>query len=194
MKIIEEAKKYAVIKYGPDDVTGYPHVIRVIDHAKWLAKRHSANQELLELSAIFHDIAFNGKNTATHTKESADICDTFLRDKNYSTDKRNRINKIIRRHTLRDWTMEGKPESTEEKILFDAETLERLTMHGFVRFITTASHLPYNNTKQIIKAAEKFIDENYNAMFFDDSKDKAKEPYLLVKNTIAHIKDELEIQ
>jgi len=194
MTLIEEAKKQAVLKYGPDPMTGYPHVIRITAHIKNLAKTHDADEELLEIAAIFHDIAFDGKNTATHAKESADICDTFLRDNNYPNDKRNRINLIIRRHTLRDWTMEGKPATTEEKILFDAETLERLTLHGFLRFITTSSHLPYNDTKQIIKAAEKFTDENYSAIFFDDTKNKANKSYLTVKNMIAQLKQELNIQ
>ncbi|RLG14112.1 MAG: hypothetical protein DRN71_03585, partial [Candidatus Nanohalarchaeota archaeon] len=75
--MIEEAKKYAVLKYGPDRITGYPHVMRIIDHVKNLTKTHDADEELLEIAAIFHDIAFDGKNTATHAKESADICDTF---------------------------------------------------------------------------------------------------------------------
>ena len=194
MTLIEEAKKYAVLKYGPDPMTGYPHVIRITDHVKNLAKAHNADEELLEIAAIFHDIAFDGKNTATHAKESADICDTFLRDNNYPNDKRNKINLIIRRHTLRDWTMEGKPTTTEEKILFDAETLERLTLHGFLRFVTTSSRLPYNDTKQIIKSAEKFTDENYSAIFFDDTKNKANKPYLTVKTMIAQLKRELNIQ
>ena len=89
--------------------------------------------------------------------------------------------------------MEGKPATTEEKILFDAETLERLTLHGFLRFITTSFHLPYNDTKQVIKAAEKFTDENYSAIFFEDTKNKVQKSYLTVKNTIAQLKQELDI-
>ncbi len=38
------------------------------------------------------------------------------------------------------------------------------------------------------------MDENYNAMFFDESKNKAQENYLLVKNAIARIKEELDIR
>ncbi|MFH1431864.1 MAG: HD domain-containing protein [archaeon] len=194
MSIIEESRKFAVTKYGPDPMTGYPHAMRVIEHVKWLSRLHSGNEELLEISAIFHDIAFDGKNIATHSVESANICDTFLRDQNYPAVKRNRIAKIIKRHTIRDWTIEGKPESSEDKILFDAEALERITMHGFLRFVTMSFRLPYNSTKEVINAAERFIDENYQAMFFDESKIKAQENYLLVKNAISHIKDELDIQ
>ena len=90
--------------------------------------------------------------------------------------------------------MEGKPQTTEEKILFDSETLERLTMHGFLRFITMSFRLPYNSTKEVIIASENFIDENYSAMFFDNSKRKAQESYLMVKSAIAQIKEELGIQ
>ncbi len=194
MSIIEEAKRYAVVKYGPDPMTGYPHVMRVLEHVKWLSKSHGGDEELLEISAIFHDIAFDEKNIATHSVESANVCDTFLRNNDYRNDKRNKVSKIIKRHTIRDWTMEGSPVSVEEKILFDAEALERLTMHGFLRFITVSFRLPYNDTKDVIRGAEKFMDENYGAMFFDDAKRKAKKSYVLVKSAISQMKDEMSIR
>ena len=194
MPLLDEAKKFAVVKYGPDQLTGYPHAMRVSVNAKDLAKLHGADAEIVELAAIFHDISLDGRNIATHAVESANICDTFLRDNRCPAEKRERIIAIIRKHTIRDWTMQGAPATTEEKILFDAEALERITMHGLMRFITMAFRLPYNSTKEVIKATEKFMDENYNSMFFDESKNKAQENYLLVKNAIARIKEELDIR
>ena len=58
-----------------------------------------------------------------------------------------------------------------------------------MRFIT----ISYNDKKQIIKAAEKFTDENYSAIFFEDTKNIANKLHPTVKSTMAQLKHELNI-
>ncbi len=189
MSLLEDAKKFAVDKMGPDRLSGYPHAERVLKNSRILRKLQGGDIELIELSAIMHDISFNGKNIATHATESANIADTFLEEHGVDFKRRQKVKKIIERHTVRDWTMNGAPETVEEKIVFDAEAIERISMHGFLMFITTSHNLPYSNTGQVVRALEKFVDENYKSIFFENTKHHVQKSYFLFKTVIEEIRD-----
>ncbi|MCK5334256.1 MAG: HD domain-containing protein [Candidatus Aenigmarchaeota archaeon] len=189
MSLIEDAKKFAVDKMGPDRLSGYPHAERVLKNARILQKLQGGDLELIEIAAIMHDVSFNGKNIATHATESANIAETFLEEHGVDFKRRQNVKKIIERHTVRDWTMKGEPETVEEKILFDAETIERVSMHGFLMFITTSHNLPYSNTGQVVRALEKFVNENYKSIFFEETKQRVQRSYFLLKTVIEEIRD-----
>ena len=194
MTLVEGAKKFVVNKMGPDRLSGYPHAERVLKSALSLQRIHGGDHELIELAVIMHDVAFDGKNIATHATESANIADTFLEENGVDFKQRQKIKKIIERHTVRDWTMNGAPETIEEKIVFDAEAIERISMHGFLMFITTSHNLPYANTGQVVRALEKFVDENYKSIFFEDTRHHVQKGYFLLKTVIEEIRDGANIK
>ncbi|MCK4555442.1 MAG: hypothetical protein KAT83_02450, partial [Candidatus Aenigmarchaeota archaeon] len=134
------------------------------------------------------------KNIATHATESANIAETFLEEHGVEFKRRQKVKKIIERHTVRDWTMNGEPETVEEKIIFDAEAIERISMHGFLTFITTSHNLPYSNTGQVVRAIEKFVDENYKPIFFEDTKQQVQKNYFLFKTMIEEIRDGINMK
>lgn len=189
MALINEAKRFSANRMGPDRLAGYPHAERVMKNALALQKVHGGDRDLIEVAAILHDVAFDGKNLATHATESANAADTFLRDQGMDFAKRQAMKRIIGRHTMRDWTMNGAPQTLEEKILFDAETVERLSMHGLLKFVFTAQKIPYASTEQVIRSIEKFIDENYRAVFFEETRQKVEKGYLLFKTVLEEAKE-----
>ncbi len=194
MALIDEAKKLVSNRMGPDRLSGYPHAERVLKSARILQKVHGGDLELIEIAAIMHDVAFDGKNIATHATESANIAETFLEEHRVEFKRRQKVKKIIERHTVRDWTMNGEPETVEEKIIFDAEAIERISMHGFLTFITTSHNLPYSNTGQVVRAIEKFVDENYKSIFFEDTKQQVQKNYFLFKTMIEEIRDGINLK
>ncbi len=179
---MEELHKIVKAKLGHDVLFGYPHVLRVVDNAVFLAEAKGANKVLVRMAALLHDIAFDGKNVVTHAEESAIKAGEILKQLNVSADRRQAVANMIRKHDFRVWGKEGMPSTLEEKIISDAENIERCSPHGMIKFIILASRLPsYKDSSDILHSASKFVNKAFGSLFFEESKAKARENYELAK-------------
>jgi len=112
------------------------HVERVIQNALHIAKVEGADMEIVELSAILHDIARekDAADTETgdicHAVEGAKMAEEILKRYNYSEDKIKKICHCVRTHRFRD---EEKPETLEAKVLYDADKLDVIGAIGVAR-------------------------------------------------------------
>ena len=169
-------------KLGHDVLFGYPHALRVAQNAEFLAEARGANRTLVKMASLLHDIAFDGKNVVTHASESAVKAMDILKQLNVSADRRQAIANMIRKHDFRTWQKEGVPSTLEEKIISDAENIERCSPQGLVKFVMMASKMPaYKDSSDILHSASKFINKAFGSLFFEESKDMARENYNLAK-------------
>ena len=179
---MEELHRIVRARMGHDVLFGYPHALRVVDNAVFLAERKGANKVLVRMAALLHDIAFDGKNIVSHAEESAIKAMDVLKQLDVSADKRQAISSMIRKHDFRVWEKEGMPSTLEEKIISDAENMERSSPQGLIKFIVLASRMPaYRDSSDILHSASRFINKAYGSLFFEESKEQAKKGFELAK-------------
>ncbi len=110
------------------------HTERVYNLCMHIGKKEKANIEILQLSAILHDIGREEENQSKgkicHAERSAEIAKELLEKHNFNKEK---INKII--HCISTHRFRGKniPKSKEAKVLFDADKLDSIGAVGIGR-------------------------------------------------------------
>ena len=110
----------------------WKHAYRVMRRAVALAERldEPIDLEVLQISALLHDIdqPFNGKED--HVERSASRAEEILKDIGYPRDKTLKVLEVIKQHSS-----EGKIDISisEAKILFDADKLDGVGAIGIAR-------------------------------------------------------------
>ncbi len=110
----------------------WKHAYRVMRRAVALAERldESIDLEVLQISALLHDIdqPFNSKED--HAERSASRAEEILKDIGYPRDKTLKVLEVIKQHSS-----EGKIDISisEAKILFDADKLDGVGAIGIAR-------------------------------------------------------------
>ena len=110
----------------------WKHAYRVMRRAVALAERldESIDLEVLQISALLHDIdqPFNSKED--HVERSASRAEEILKDIGYPRDKTLKVLEVIKQHSS-----EGKIDISisEAKILFDADKLDGVGAIGIAR-------------------------------------------------------------
>ncbi len=187
--ILETTKQFVLEKRGDDPLTGLLHAERVRMNALYIAEEVGGRKNLLELAALLHDVAFDGTNTPTHAGESAEMAKNFLRSIGYPPEEIALISRMIHLHDHRSWTKDFQPETLEEKILFDAEAIERLSCIGFLKYVLIASRMKYS-PREIVNTYKSFASEVYKNMFFDISRRKAEYDRAIVEKMVKRITEE----
>lgn len=112
----------------------FDHTERVYNMAIHLAKAEGADLEIIELSALLHDIARKEEDESNgsinHALKGAEIAREVLLELEVSESKIDRICECIARHRFRD---DNNPETLEEKIIFDADKLDSIGAVGLGR-------------------------------------------------------------
>jgi len=172
-EVLEKAQAYVLSKRGNDVLYGYEHAEKVRMNALYLSEILGGNIHIVQLAALLHDVAFDGKNLTSHAIDSANEAKVFLRSVNYPEEETNRVMVIIKKHDSRSWRDDYKPDTLEEKIVADAENVERLSPLGLLRHAVTCKNMGYTN-KELIRSISSFVEKNKGRMFFDESKSKAE--------------------
>lgn len=109
------------------------HVLTVTDYTIQIAKAipEGVNPFVLIVSALFHDLGrINADTGILHGLEGAALVREYLNCAWVSSDDLEEIVRIIARHTP---TTKIPPETVEERVIFDADALDRLGMIGMLR-------------------------------------------------------------
>lgn len=139
----------------------FDHVSRVLHNARLILKKEtSANSEIVELAAILHDIArpeemkANGK--VCHAVLGADLCFDFLMKCGFTDNATNRqVSECIKRHRYRG---SNKPETINEKIVYDADKLDSIGAVGIGRAFHFAGRVgaKLHNTEEEARHSEAY--------------------------------------
>lgn len=152
-KIVTDVTKIVRSKVTPDNWFFHDSIVR--DRALELGKLLGGDLEILELSAILHDVGRSLYGREEHEKTGAKHAVEVLAELGYPQDRTRLVEDCILKHCA---TEENKPENLEERILANADAMSHFDQ---------AFYLVYLRAKKIgLKAAvEKTIrglDDRWN--------------------------------
>jgi len=135
VELIKEIEAFIKDKHSQAQGHDYSHVLQVTRYAVQIAEiiPDEVNPFILICGALFHDIGLiDTINEVLHGLSGATIANEYLESTWVSADVRKKISRIITRHTP---TSMIPPRSIEEKIIHDADALDRLGVMGMIRGI-----------------------------------------------------------
>lgn len=145
----------------------YSHVLEVTKKAIEIGQKISEEVDpfILICGALFHDLGRVGVATgAMHGLRGAALAEQFLKASWIDKATGKRILRIITRHTP---TSHLPPEMVEEKVVFDADTLDRFGWIGLLRGIMGKK----GSIEQIIEEVIAKRSQDYNSLIFEESRE-----------------------
>jgi len=204
INLLEKITDYVKIKTANNNpIHKYDHAIRVTGLSLWLAENYEVNYLVLQTAALMHDIWY--LKAENHEIESAKIAREYLRKlENFPKHLINKVCNAIIAHRFNNSSR--KPETIEEKILFDADKLDVLGAIGLARLFK------YNPEKEIYCIEDPFakhreLDEKHydldhmlkkafsikEKLFLPEAKEEAENRMGILYKFIEELKRELSM-
>lgn len=168
--ILEEIINFVEVMHHGSEGHDSSHIFEVVKHAIDIAKRikEPADPFVLICGALLHDIGRVGSVAPEfHAIDGASRAEEFLEsliDDDYIIKK---ITRIIVRHSPKSMIP---PQTTEEKIVYDADALDRLGVIGMIRGVMDKKGTIESILEDRIK--KRLVD--YKKLNFDASKKLGK--------------------
>jgi HD superfamily phosphodiesterase len=178
--IIEKVIEFVRAKHSKEEGHDYSHVLEV---CRWSMEIGEKIEEPVDpfiaiCGALLHDIGRVGApNGNFHGIDGGARAEEFLENLIDDPQTILKITKIIVRHTP---TSMIPAQSTEERLVCDADTIERLGLMGMVRGIMGKK----GSMKSIIEDRIKKRMEDFDKLYFEYSKQIAKPFYEETKQTV----------
>ncbi len=160
------------------------HIQYVYKYVCLLSKNKNVDHEVLELSALLHDIAMTDKtlDRSKHNEYSSEIAEKLLKENNYPGEKIQLVKKCILNHSSKRSEYRT---TEEEKILVDADGLAHFDS------ITNLYNLAHNvmelNDEESIEFIQYKLTKDYNEIS-DELKHLIQDKYEKIMNA-KQIKD-----
>lgn len=147
MKVTDSIKNEVKKIMDDDPAHDFEHVMRVCKNAQKMCKLEKANEKLVLVSALLHDIASypkSDKRSKLSSIQSAKKSEQILKNYNFTKEEIGIISDAIRDHSF---SQNKIPASLEGKILQDADRLDALGAIGIARVFATGGSLkrPFYN-------------------------------------------------
>lgn len=163
----------------------YEHTLRVFQTASILAIQENADLELVQISALLHDI---GRNIdEPHNETGAEKAREILEELQYPKERIKQIEKIVLYHSF---SSKDKLATLEEKIIWDADKLDGLGAIGISRafYMRGEKSYPFNDFSWF----KEDTTLRYTSLNTESAKKVAKQRYDYMKNYFAILRKELE--
>ena len=135
------------------------HIQYVYKYVKLLSENKNVDTEVLELSALLHDIAMTDKalDRAKHNEYGAEIAEKILKENNYPEDKIKFVKKCILNHSSK----RAEFRTTEEEIiLVDADGLSHFD--SINNLYNLAHNVMKLNDAETLKFIQDKLTRDYN--------------------------------
>jgi putative nucleotidyltransferase with HDIG domain len=139
VEIIREIERFVRDKHSTLQAHDHSHVLAVTRYAIEIAHRieEEVDPFVLICGALFHDIGRVGAETGRlHGLYGATVAGEYLKAININPHMREQIVRSVVRHTH---TSMLPPETVAEKVIFDADDLDRLGLLGMLRGMMVGS-------------------------------------------------------
>jgi len=143
------------------------HVQFVYKYASMIAKEKNVDLEIIQLSALLHDISMTDMNLDRnkHNEYSAKISEQLLLEKKYSVDKIRKVKNCILNHS----SARKKYRTTiEEQILVDADAMAHFDC------VDSIYSLAYNVMGLNVEDSKNFVKEKLTKDYNEISEDAKK--------------------
>lgn len=170
-KKILKIKKIVEKEAGKKGDHGFSHIMRVYENALEIAKNEKCNKEVVELSALLHDIS-EGKHHHNHHVASAKRARQILEKLNYPEKTVSAVEHCVLSHRF---SKPPEPETIEARIIQDADRMDALGAVGIARCFSYGGRIgrglyfekdPFRKkTKLINDSTQEGIDHFYIKLF-----------------------------
>lgn len=134
------------------------HIKFVVENALMLAEKFNADKEIVELSALLHDISMpsNIGTREEHHIYGAEIAQTLLRELNYPEEKIEKVKNCILKHR---GSVNVKRDNIEEECVADADVIAHFNC------IPSLFSLAFSNKKMSIIEGTEFVKQKLERDF-----------------------------
>ena len=167
----------------------YSHVLAVTHYAIEIAKRipDPVDPFVLICGALFHDIGRVGTGTGRlHGLRGATIAEEYLKAIGIEDEIREQIVRIVVRHTE---TSMLPPETVAEKVVYDADDLDRLGLMGMLRGMMVGA--ADQSMEDIIENRLEKRKKDFDRLYFQVSRELGRKLYEETLKLIDFIRDSL---
>lgn len=135
------------------------HIQYVYKYVVLLSENKNVDREVLELSALLHDIAMTDRSLdrAKHNEYSSVIAEQLLRENNYKEEKIQLVKKCILNHSSKRASFRT---TEEEKILVDADGLSHFD--SIASLYSLAHNVMGLDDNETIKFIKDKLTKDYN--------------------------------
>jgi uncharacterized protein len=175
VEIIREIESLVRDKHDTLQGHDYSHILAVTHYTIEIAKRipDPVDPFVMLCGALFHDIGRVGTQTGRlHGLRGAAIADEYLRAIGIDAEAREKIVRIVVRHTE---TSMLPPETIEEKVVFDADDLDRLGLVGMLRGMMVGA--VHRSMEDIIENRLEKRKKDYERLHFEASRELGRDLY-----------------
>ncbi|MBE0477747.1 HD domain-containing protein [Candidatus Aerophobetes bacterium] len=173
IKLLEMIEEFVRDKHAESEGHDYSHVLQVAKNAIKIAKKvpDQVDPFVLICGALFHDLGrVDQLSGILHGLRGAALVEQFLKATEIDAETGKRIVRIVTRHTS---TSHIPPETMEEKIVYDADTLDRFGWVGLLRGIIGKK----GSLEDIIEKVIIRRSEDYNKLIFKESREIGREAH-----------------
>ena len=172
-KLIEDIVTFIRDKHRQSEGHDYSHVLAVLRYSLQIGEAiaEPVNPFILICGALFHDIGrIYDENGNLHGFIGGAITDMYLKSTWVKEEDACKIVRIVVRHT---YTSMIPPESIEEKIVYDADGLDRLGLMGIIRGVMGKK----GSIKEILENRSRKRLRDYKRLYFDISRQIGEKLY-----------------
>lgn len=206
MKVINEIKNQVEKIMDNDSAHDFEHVMRVYKNAQKICKKEKANEKLVLIATLLHDIVSypkSDKRSKLSSIHSAKKSKQILKKYDFSNEEIIIISNAIRDHSF---SQNKVPATLEGKILQDADRLDAIGAIGIARVFATGGSLkrPFYNTDDPFCKTRKPDDKTWTVDHFYEKllnleslmntksgKMEAKRRTKILKNYLKQLKQEI---
>jgi len=186
VEIIHNIEMFVRDKHDKLQGHDYSHILAVTHYSIEIARSISEPVDPFTTicGALFHDIGRVGTNTGRlHGLRGATIAEEYLKAIDIDNETREQIVRIVVRHSE---TSMLPPETVAEKVVYDADDLDRLGLMGMLRgMMVGGKELSMDN---IINNRLEKRKKDYERLHFQASRDLGRELYEETLQLIKFIK------
>ena len=177
-------QQYAKDLTGGSFASGFEHSYRVYHLTREIGEGLAYDDDVLHAACFLHDVEMS----AGHPKSSADKAEAILHETGFDPDKIPLVAEAILHHMPG-----GRPESTEAKLLFDANLLDSIGAVGFAR-LSVGGFLwyQYKTMPEIVEYLRKEL-AHTSRLHFPRSREMAKEKIAFTRAALEQFERELRL-
>jgi uncharacterized protein len=170
------------------------HTQRVFGWAKQLLQTEKADEELVLITALFHDAGYAGGENNDHPEYGAALCEGYLAEAGYSEEFIQKVSFLIRHHQDKRMLYEAET-PIELKLLIEADNLDETGALSIVRDCMSEGrneHASYEETLNRLKNHGPYkTGFDYNPMVTETSRQIWRRKQLVYKKFVENLEKDL---
>lgn len=150
------------------------HILRVLRYSLMLSTKRNVDFDVITLAALMHDLALYTSGRRNHAIESSKVAEKYLHGINYPKEIKE---KVVRAIAVHSGPLAFEANTLEEKILQDADTIDKVGAFGITAFLLycgSRKYTPKQSLDEIKKVLFPKLKWHYRTMHTPEGKRMVK--------------------